>query len=145
MRRTLFFMLLAICFFLKANAQYSIEYTYDDSGNRTHRTIITLPSSITTPSLPDVPIPPVVDQLGERKVEVFPNPTKGKLLVHITGGKIEDVYTFTLYSTTGQQIFEGKRYGQGDYPIEMEQYPSGIYILILKTEGEKLSYKIIKE
>lgn len=150
MRKYFVFTLLIVCCFLKSNAQYTIEYIYDNAGNRTHRTIIPLttkaPDGNQTETNKTVEsILPATEQLGDRKVEVFPNPTKGRLLVRITGGKQEETYSFILYNSTGIQIYEGKLNGSGDFPIEMEQYSNGIYILLLKTDKEKLSYKIIKE
>jgi len=39
---------------------------------------------------------PVEEQLGERKITVYPNPTKGELKVDITGGNIKDEISIRL-------------------------------------------------
>jgi hypothetical protein len=142
MKKSIIYILLTIGCFLKANAQYTIEYVYDNSGNRTSRTIITLPAHSSTPN--DT-IPPAIGEIGERKVELFPNPTKGRLTVRISGGKEDETCLFTLFNTSGVQIYQDKQNGQGEHPIEMMQYNSGIYILVINVGKDRLSYKIIKE
>jgi len=142
MKKSIIYILLIIGCFLKANAQYTIEYVYDNSGNRTSRTIITLPAHSSTPN--DT-IPPAIGEIGERKVELFPNPTKGRLMVRISGGKDDETCLFTLFNTSGLQLYQYRKNGQGEQTIEMMQYNPDIYILVINVGKDRLSYKIIKE
>jgi len=62
----------------------TISYAYDNAGNRISRTILlsTSPQGVKKAEDPVL----VEYQIGERKITVYPNPTKGKLAVEITGG-----------------------------------------------------------
>ena len=142
MKKILFCILFAAGCFIKVNAQYAIEYTYDNAGNREHRKIIPLSSQVPSP---DELIPPVIDQLGDRKIEVFPNPTKGSLLVRIIGGNSEETYSYSVTNFSGIKVCNGNWVGNGDFPIELGKFANGIYILVLKEGKDKLTYKIIKE
>ena len=71
---------------------------------------------------------PVEDQLGERKITVYPNPTKGSLAVEINGGDDKDELRIILYNTDGKQL-QNKKVEQGTTPINMSSYPAAYYIL----------------
>jgi len=90
-------------------------------------------------------IPPIVEQLGEQKIIVYPNPTRGMLQISISGGKNDESYTITLFNNSGLLILKDKIIGNIDYPIDLSAKSNGIYILKLGTKKDKLSFKIIKE
>jgi hypothetical protein len=67
----------------------------------------------------------VVEQLGERKITVFPNPTKGSLAVEIVGGDEKDELSISLYTATGQRLLS-KSVQAGTTPINMTPTPKHI-------------------
>jgi len=67
-------------------SQNMVSYAYDNAGNRISRRIVLLNSNPPHIKRDSIAPAPVIDQLGDRKITVFSNPTKGTLAVEITGG-----------------------------------------------------------
>ncbi|MDD4991456.1 MAG: T9SS type A sorting domain-containing protein [Paludibacter sp.] len=124
-------------------AQNVVSYAYDNAGNRISRKVVNL---TVTPNPPHVKknIEPVEEQLGERTIKVFPNPTKGALAVDISGGSDKDQLRIILYNADGKQLLN-KQVQQGTTPVNMAVYPAAYYILRIQA-GEKVTeFKIIKQ
>ncbi len=121
---------------------YHVVYAYDAAGNRVGKayTQITLKSSS---SKQDSQIP-LKENLGDKKVIIYPNPTKGNLKINVESD-IETLFNYTLYSNEGKVLLTGEIISGIEHSLEMESYKTGAYILILKNKEEKLTYKIIKE
>ena len=73
-----------------------VGYDYDMTGNRISRKVVNLDN----PNQTETPVP-VKNQLGERKITVYPNPTKGALAVEMTGGDQKDQMSLSLFSSQG--------------------------------------------
>ena len=130
-------------FSLSALAQgQSVDYAYDNAGNRTSRKVVSLAQ--TAPKKHTEDPAPVVDQLGERTVKVYPNPTKGALAVEITGGDEKDDLQILLFSAQGTQLQTLKAI-TGKTPVNMLAYPSGWYILRIVAGKEIKEMKIVKQ
>jgi len=71
---------------ISALATDVISYAYDNAGNRTSRKVVVYTTTLTHAKKQTQDPKPVEEQLGERKITVYPNPTKGALAVEITGG-----------------------------------------------------------
>ncbi len=130
---------------LSTTAQNMVSYAYDYAGNRISRRVVLLNSNPThvKKDTTAVAAPPVVDQLGDRKITIYPNPTKGALAVDISGGDANDKLNIILFSPQGT-VLQSKPVVSGTTPLEMTDYPVGWYILRI-TAGEKLTeFKIIK-
>jgi hypothetical protein len=123
------------------NAQ-TISYDYDASGNRVSRILMQLKSASTATEKDKEPIE---TGWGERKVTIYPNPTRGNLKIRIEGGEDEASYRYTLFSAGGQVLKQGYIQTMGDHPFPMDQYAPGIYILVLQDKNDKLTFKIMKE
>lgn len=129
-------------FTLQAMSQDMVSYAYDQAGNRISRRIVPLNSSPAHVKKNEQPAP-VEDQLGERKITIYPNPTKGLLAVDITGGDDKDELRIILYNADGKQL-QNKKVEQGTTPINISAYPAAYYILRVMA-GEKVKeFKIIK-
>lgn len=123
-------------------SQNMVSYAYDNAGNRISRKIVPLNSN---PLHAKAEAPaPVEEQLGERKITVYPNPTKGMLAVEITGGDDKDQLQISLYNADGKQL-QNKKLESGTNPINMATYPSGWYILRVQAGEKRTEFKIIKQ
>lgn len=123
-------------------AQSKISYAYDNAGNRISRKVVDLNSN---PSHMKASEPaPVEDQLGERKITVYPNPTKGALAVEITGGDAKDAIHLTLFSPQGTQL-QNTQVTATVTPVNMSSYPGGWYILRVQAGAKSTEFKIIKQ
>jgi hypothetical protein len=88
---------------ISINAQ-TISYEYDASGNRFRRIMVSLKSASTATEKDKEPIE---TGWGERKVTIYPNPTRGNLKIRIEGGEDEASYRYTLFSTGGEGLKAG--------------------------------------
>ena len=124
--------------------QQIVSYAYDNAGNRISRKIvnITPPPSHAKKAVED-PIP-VEEQLGERKITIYPNPTKGSLAVEITGGSDKDELRIVLISAQGIQL-QNLKAESGINPLDMHAYPPGWFILRVQAGDKMTEFKIIKQ
>ncbi len=121
---------------------YKVKYEYDNSGNRIKRYIteITLKSAHSADDEE-----PILDSWEEREVTIYPNPTKGNLKINISGGDEDANYTYKIFDSRGNQVLNGKITDLGETPIPLDNQSPGVYILILQTNNERKSYKIVKQ
>ncbi len=148
MKKLLLTLVIGLFFGLYAEAQthtYEIQYTYDASGNRIKRKLVTITLPELKTAMLEEDIIPVEETWKERQVSIYPNPTHGNLKVNITGGDPNLNYRYELYTTAGNKVREGRIIHAGETPVEMQHLSPGVYILILHANEEKLSYKIIKQ
>lgn len=145
MKRTYHFIRWMICTLLLCafvNSVYAdrVVYTYDSSGNRTRaRKEIVLRSegSQEEDSLPQR------QNLSLRHVTIYPNPTKGRLRVEITGGGSFEGASLTVYSISGSIVCNLSELDAVN-DIDLSQCPNGMYMLVIRVDGESSSWKIIK-
>ena len=142
-KKTHCFLLLFISVFtLHVQAQDIVSYAYDNAGNRISRKIVNL---TVTPNPTHVKAAaPVEEQLGERKITIFPNPTKGSLAVDIVGGSDKDELSISLFNAEGKQLLN-KTVQPGTTPINMTTYPKAYYILRVQAGEKATEFKIIKQ
>jgi hypothetical protein len=122
-----------------------VSYAYDNAGNRISRKIVDLnitpnPSHVKKNADPV----PVEDQLGERKITVYPNPTKGALAVEITGGDTKDQIRLIVFSSQGTQL-QNIKVTATTTPVDMSAYPGGWYILRVQAGDKVTEFKIVKQ
>ncbi|MDR2887835.1 MAG: T9SS type A sorting domain-containing protein [Bacteroidales bacterium] len=140
-------------------------YRYDSSGNRTQRTIVFSTTSASSASAPSsVTFADEVhpdtrtsspgdfyddyqhyeDVLGERKVVIYPNPTRGLIRIDFDGYAALDNARLLLYNIQGRLLYQEHRVGQSN-TLDLSSYPSGMYILHLVEGSVRNQWKIIKE
>ena len=145
MKRTNHFIRWMICTLLLcafANSIYAdrILYSYDSSGNRTRarkEIVLRGGGSQEEDSLPQR------QNLSLRHVTIYPNPTKGQLMVEITGGESFEGASFTVYSISGSIVCNLSELDAVNI-IDLSQCPNGMYMLVIRVDGESSSWKIIK-
>jgi hypothetical protein len=146
------------------SAQTNVKYTYDPAGNRINRIIsLTLSSSSmkvdtslnngtengslkrqtdTTTLRSQI----FEESVGEQKITISPNPTKGLLAVRIQGyEKIATGKTaLYVYTLAGKQLIVQTPLSSS-FTVDLSGYPNGVYLLRLVL-GDKISeWKIIKK
>ena len=90
-----FYLFISFLFILTSGMAQKIAYDYDNAGNRIARKLVLLNDPNYAKKHVETPMP-VEELLGERKITVYPNPTKGALAVEITGGDQKEQITLSL-------------------------------------------------
>lgn len=131
-------------YYLGHTQTYRFDYTYDDAGNRTKRMYIILKAAnpITTEGIP-IDTSKITDSFGEVQFTIFPNPTKGILNIYVAGS-INNQLIYSLYSVGGAFIRAKEQTGTS-VTIDLSDQPSGIYMLVCRTNDKRKEWKIIKE
>jgi len=148
-----------------------VYYTYDAAGNRINRKIIqVLPVIVCDDDDDDdddletdddddeleirsggyIEDPETDKNKGfsnanEREIHVYPNPVREEVTIEIWNGEEEDNYRQLFYDSAGKLLIDKKRQGNGKEPVDMSQYATGIYLLIINYNDGKKEYKIVKE
>jgi len=155
MKPTILTTLIFLVFTVFCNAQ-TIQYDYDNAGNRIARRVINITKA------PKVVIPEeeeeeaaeepeeeadnvlaFTEKIGEIQAHIFPNPTKGILKIEISDADKAEEITLTLYSGQGATLVEQK-IQQGNNTLDLSTYSTGWYILRLQTGDYRKEYKIVK-
>ena len=141
--KKLYFSLLTILFLTGILNAQKVIFDYDAAGNRISRTIDMSKQSIAKSSekLPE----PITEQLNsERKLKIYPNPTKGILAVEIIGGDSDEIITLSLFNMKGTQL-QSKKTDGSLTEVDMTTYPEGTYILRIQMPDKTVDYKVIKQ
>lgn len=139
MKKTITFLFFALLYSVANSYAQTVIYTPDQDGNMTHRNVLTLRST----NVSDEETIPISDEIGEQKVTIYPNPTKGHFQVELTlfDEKLKNYYI--IYSLSGTKIQQNK-ISNVLTDINISNYPSGTYLLDIFL-GEKVSrWKVIK-
>ena len=81
----------------------------------------------------------VEDLIPENSIQVYPNPTKGK--VYIKTVTNSEMLTISIYSAMGKRLLAINNQKE----IDISMLPLGIYFLKVETDGKVITKKIIKE
>lgn len=124
----------------------TLTFKYDGGGNQVVRSYCDVCAHLQKSSVPtnvplnQMPIATTTD------IKIYPNPTKDK--VNLVWSKNTDLLInkieFVAYNFTQFRPLEYKR-GNLKATIDLTDYPIGLYVVVFHlTNGEKLSYKILK-
>ncbi|HKM93051.1 MAG TPA: T9SS type A sorting domain-containing protein, partial [Prolixibacteraceae bacterium] len=83
----------------------------------------------------------LVNEINEQTISIYPNPTTGILNIDFSG---EQVQRLTISDVVGKKVFEKNKVNKTE-AIDLSGFKNGIYMLIVQTEDENRSFKIIKE
>ncbi len=136
-----------------SNAQ-TIQFDYDNAGNRINRAYITLPSpvrdtstvseNLKTEDLSKIEAKFEFEKLTEGKIKIFPNPTEGDLMVRLENIANPNDISLQLYNSSGS-LMQTQNLNSDYSAFDMKSLSPGIYILRIIRQDEKLEYKIIKK
>ena len=154
------------CTSIFAGAQ-NVTYLYDDSGNRTYRTInmpvMSPPPQDSTETVIETPEEDIVasiqntenkdeneksqeiytDALSETLITIYPNPTKGLLAVKISNLPQHSISSLTLFDMHGRVITQQPLLDENKLDISAQ--PAGAYIMQITVGDEVTSWKIVKQ
>jgi hypothetical protein len=133
-----------VLLFVAATGLYgqAVSFDYDADGNMQSRYTVTLRSAATVPEEAEETVITGIEFL-ERKITVYPNPTRGRISIEITPLSPEENNFLRLYDMGGKLI---KAQKIESVPIEMEIAGNpGIYLLDIHLDGEVSKWKIIKQ
>ena len=141
-------------------SQHKIEFSYDNSGNMTERKVINLKSlqqpteednlsnnkSEDKENTNDNPTDKNVyqDLIDDKNIKIYPNPTRGELIVDIsnyTGNTNDRIDIYDLRGTLKKRVSPVK----SSNTIYITSYPSGTYIMVIQVNGVSVQWKIIKQ
>ena len=148
MKKFTVFLLLSLftlsCF---AQGNLSRSYDYDAAGNRILRSTIefrcaTANLDNTVGSVSDFNQNPYYEELiGNTGIKVFPNPTHG--LVTLQLEQPVDKGYYQLFGMAGQLLSEGSI--TTTVTLDLSGYQTGVYMLTITLNDEKVTWKIIKK
>ena len=142
---------------LPAFAQ-DFSFTYDAAGNRINRNVITLNKSATldTTLVSEEAVTEeeiaeqekLQEQLGELELLVYPNPTKGLVVVEITSVSLQATPTlecsYQVFDLSGREIMAGQATGS-TINVNLSQQVAGMYFLRVNINGVEKSWTVVKE
>jgi len=132
-----------------------VVYTYDLAGNQTSRNQITLKSTSYIEKRDSVGLGQsgkdgnvegliFEENLGDKKVTITPNPTKGALNISVNGYKDGLLVSFYVYNLSGKLLMTRTNLSSS-FLVDLTQYPKGTYILKLALGNNVSNWKIIRE
>jgi len=145
---------------LKSQTTSHIEYTYDNAGNRTSRTVIVISEKKikqqdttkihdSIKNISEQKIDSIIlfsENTGNINVSVYPNPTLGLLNIKITNTENpnENVNAeYSIINENGMTVLNNKYSGMLQ-AIDFTIYTSGIYYLKINNEKINKTIKIVK-
>lgn len=127
----------------------TIHYDYDDSGNRQIRYIVLGKGNASSAEFSkkyeeEVKAVKYEDEQEEFTVKIYPNPTRSNLTVKITGLLPDETVNYKLFTQSGLLLIQ-KIKNSHQFSIDMDSYPSGLYLLNLEVQDKISHWKILKE
>jgi hypothetical protein len=137
---------------LSLGAQNIYTYTYDDTGNRIQRNMVTLRLANPNGGNPNDGIGEYFDSeeesakdlvIDKLQISLFPNPTasEGNLAFSTTDQFTEEV---RIISSRGELLYK-KQDIIGDFTLPFSNLPVGSYFVCLKLNGKVERFQVIKE
>lgn len=120
----------------------TMRYSYDDAGNRVLREIVlSRQRSIESEKKSEKPI---VEKISDKKVKIYPNPTKGELKIEVENWDDKCTGNIYIYSSNGILI---RQYDMVDsmHIADISDEPVGLYILKIYLNKNTMTWRIIKE
>jgi YD repeat-containing protein len=137
----LLFIAIGVLCYNQVQAQ-AVTYGYDASGNRISR-VITLPSKAPK-AAPTAEEKIYSEVLKDFSVKIYPNPTKGELMVEIEQLPEGKTASLWLYSSQGKLILQRTGLHGGSERLNISNQPTGIYLMKIATQDSSTEWKIIK-
>jgi hypothetical protein len=138
------FLVLFLLFgFIKPITSQTVNFTYDNSGNRILRkTIVTLKSTETVND--SLSKEEFRDDLEDKSISVFPNPVKSQLNVYISGLKDNSKVSIYTFDQSGK-LLKTINPAISNNVIEFSDLAPGAYFINILIDDKVSKWTIIKE
>ena len=123
---------------------YKIKYTYDDAGNRKTREVIIVGKSNQVLADTTTVTEPTTDWLNKMKISIYPNPTKGILIIDIANMPEDVSGDITIHNMEGKSLLKLNQFNSTN-KLDLSDYPTGVYILRISSLEKSCEWKIVKE
>lgn len=146
------FALIAFPLAMLSQEHNTVEFDYDEAGNRTLRhTIYLLTTIIKEGAITDTvqnhettnqdPADEVT--IDDIVVRIYPNPTMGRFTVSLDNLSETDQVSCSLYTLTGQLISQGQIINN-ETVMDVQDRENGTYLFKLAINSETTTWKVIK-
>lgn len=123
-----------------------VSYYYDAAGNRTVREIqLSINKPYYSKSTNNQEPAPIEDKIENHEITIYPNPTKGNLVLKVGELTDESNGSIEIFDLNGKQINESIEIKDEQTKVDLSKEPSGIYFMNLNIDGKNVVWKIIKE
>ena len=146
---TLSFFLLFVTMACIAQGSLPRTYDYDNAGNRILRTTVHLRQAIAADSdtifadVSNTKQEPYYEEIvGENNIKVYPNPTKGKVILQFD--KPVETGFYKLSDLSGKLLLDGA-ITASIIILDLSRYENGVYLLTLTLDGQTDTWKIIRQ
>ena len=132
---------------LMVQAMQTVNYQYDEVGNRIEKSILLLKSGNADKSNPSDSL--IKDQsFGEMEVMIYPNPTTGQISIEIRAGEqnyeAAEGLQIGIYDLQGRKV-QQKAINEGEITVmDIGNEPEGIYFLMIWNKKVVSRWKVIK-
>ncbi len=86
--------------------------------------------------------PSSIENIKEKGIEIFPNPTNGIVNIKIDKAMISKIKNISIFNSAGESVFSTKEINSKQI-IDLSELSSGLYMLNINKEGKIISTKII--
>ena len=155
-------LIISVCLMLlltnSAISQSVAYYSYDFSGNRIGKNVIQFAPVLSPPPTEDEDFDEEVfikdalyiftETIETMEVKIYPNPTKGKLIVEINSEEPIPEVNINIFTVSGQAILRHKTRHEESVSrttIDLTPHKSGVYVMKIETTKHTSEWKIIKE
>lgn len=138
MKRKLLFLLILFCV-LCVHAQNKVSFEYDATGNRTKRTLVVATKSLMANEEPEV----IKEIIAKREVKIY-SAIEGQITIEISNIDGLKKGTITIYAFPLGNLVLTRQVKSMREDLDISNQRSGIYILVVDLDGEKTSYKLMK-
>jgi len=121
----------------------TVSFRYDNSGNRTSRTTITLKSTALSED-ETKPKESYSDQIGEHGIVIYPNPVENELTVEIQRLDEETDASITLFDQGGRLVLKQDK-AMSSNLLSLSHLSPGTYFMIIRVDTNNTKWKIVKE
>ena len=122
----------------------TVQFSYDNAGNRTSRAIVLPAAAQGRRAVSDsIKMEVYTDVFAEYQLHVYPNPTHGELKIELRGLPDGETYHLLIVSASGKVIID-RHTSDNPTVAGLTECPAGIYIMRIQYKDYKKDFKIIR-